>query len=92
MELIIGLIVALFGGLIFYKKKADKAAVDTKLAKTRGQDIALKEQQDEVKAAIETLDKGIEAMKKEKEAKDLKRKNKYMSLKERKERIKKGLK
>lgn len=92
MELVIGLIVALFGGLVFFKKKADKAAVDSKLAETRGRDAALREQQEELEAAIRTLDEGIATMKKKREAETRKREFDNLSLKERADRIKKGIK
>lgn len=91
MELI-GIIVALFAGLFFYKNKADKAKVDAKLSETKGRDAALKESQEEIESAIETLDKGIDKMKAEQEAEARKRAEDNLSLKERADRIKKNLK
>ena len=41
MEYLIGLIVLLFGGLFFYKKKADDASTEAKLAETKGRDKEL---------------------------------------------------
>lgn len=90
MEYIIGLILALVGGLFFYKNKADKASVDGKLAETRGRDKELELSQEELEKQIAELDKGIEKMKADREAKKIKEDN--MTLAERRERIKKGLK
>ncbi len=81
MEYLIGIIVALLGGLLFYKKKADKNAVDSKLAETKGRDAELQVSQEEVAEAIKELDKGIKQMAKEKAKADKDRKN--MTLKER---------
>lgn len=89
---IIGLIVALFAGLMFYKNKSDKAKADAKIAETKGRDAALKESQDEINAAIDTLDKGIAKMKAEQEAEARKRAEDNMTLKERADRIKRNLK
>jgi predicted nucleic acid-binding Zn-ribbon protein len=92
MELLVGLVVTLLGGLVFFKRKADKAEVDAKLAEVRGRDAALKEQQEELEAAIRTLDNGIEAMKKTRELEARKRAEDNLTLKERADRIKKRLK
>jgi len=90
MEIIIGIIVALFGGLIFYKKKADKSAVDAKLGETKGKDAVLEEAAAELKAQIAEIDNNLEKIRKDKEAERVKSKN--LTLAERRERIKKGLK
>lgn len=90
MEIIIAIIAALVGGLFFYKNKADKVSVDGKLAETKGQDRGLQNEAEEIKKAIEMLDKGIEAARKEREAE--KQKKKSMTLAERRESIKKGRK
>lgn len=87
MEYLIGIILALLGGLIFYKKKADNNAVDVKLAKTKGRDAELQVSQEEVESAIREIDSRIEEIKKEKKERDKDRKN--LSLKERAEEAKK---
>lgn len=89
MEYIIGLILALVGGLLFYKRKSEKAEIDSKLSETKGKDSILKENQADVEKAISDLDAGIEKMKAEREAQRIKDEN--MTLKERADRIKKGL-
>lgn len=89
---IIGIITALFFGLLFYKNKSNKAKAEAKLAETKGRDAALKEQEAEIESAIETLDKGIAKMKAEQEAEARKRAEDNMTLKERADRIRKNLK
>jgi hypothetical protein len=92
MEALVGVLVLVLGGLVWmFKSKADRAAVDAKLAQTKGQDMALAEQQKEVAAAIITLDNGIAKMKEQKAIEDRKREFDNLSLKERADRIKKGL-
>ena len=92
MDIIIALLAVAFGGLIFYKKKADKAEVENKLIETKAKDQALHEQQAEIKSAMETLDKGIARLKEEREAEMRKRKEDSLTLKERRDRIRKGIK
>lgn len=90
MEILIGIIVALLGGLFHFKNKADKAAVKAKLAKTEGRDEELKLEKGEIEGLIAEIDKNIEKMNKEREEKKNKEDN--LTLAERRERIKKGLK
>lgn len=90
MEIIIGIIMALVGGLFFYKKKADKAAVDGKLAKTKGQDQELELKQEDLERMIAEIDDNIKALEVKKKADKNKRKN--MTLAERRDAIRKGKK
>ena len=62
MEYIIGLIALLFGGLYFYKKKADKAEVEAILAETEGKDSVLEELLNEAEKEAEELDKDLEIL------------------------------
>ena len=87
MEYLIGLIAALIGGIFFYKKKADKNAIDAKLAETKGKDSALIDEAKEVRLAIEEIDKNLKKIKEEREVE--RKKRKYMTLKERAELAKK---
>ena len=90
MEYLIALLVALFGGAMFFKRKADKAIVDSKLALTKGRDIELKLTQDDLRKSIAEMDAGLERVKKNR---DTERENtKDLTLAERRDRIKKGLK
>ena len=86
-------VMAILGILVLiFKRKSDKAEVDAKLAETKAKDQALAEQQEDVKAAIASLDAGLDKMKAEQEAEARKRKEDNMTLKERADRIRKGLK
>jgi hypothetical protein len=91
METIVAILIAALAGIFVFKRKADKAETEAKLAATKAKDQALAEQQQEVEAAIQSLDAGIERMKAQKEIQDRKRAEDNMSLKERADRIKKGL-
>lgn len=89
---IIAAVVLILAGLAwFFKRKSDKASTDAKLAETKGKDAILVQHQRDVEAAIASLDAGIEKMRKEKEVADRKREFDNLSLKERADRIKKGL-
>jgi type IV secretory pathway VirB6-like protein len=92
MDALFAIIVAAIGGLLYYKNKADKASVEAKLARTQAEDQALKEQQQEVAKAIDILNKGIDQARKDREIELRKREHDSLSLKERADRIKKGLK
>ncbi len=59
MEYIVGLIIALAGGLLYYKSRADKASSDAALAETRGRDRELADQQREVERSISEMDAAI---------------------------------
>ena len=87
MEYLIGIIVALIGGLLFYRDKAKTSQTNEKIANTKGRDRELAEQESLVIQAIKDLDDGIrrETEKRKKEAE--KRKN--MTLKERADAAKK---
>lgn len=87
MEYIIGLIVALFAGLLFFEKKSKDNAAKAKLAEAKGQDKELAIQQEEVIKAIEDLDAGVDKLEEERKAEAEKRKN--MTLKERADEAKK---
>lgn len=88
MSYVLALIVAALGGLLFFKKKQDTQSI---LAETQAKDQALAEQQKEVDAVIATLDAGITKMKAEREAEAKKQAEDNLSLKERRDRIRKGL-
>lgn len=83
MDYLIGIILALVGGLLYFKGKADKAAAGSKIANTKGRDQELSERQEEIEKAIQELDAGIKKMKENKE-----KQHKYRSLKERAEEAK----
>lgn len=89
MEYIIGIIVALLGGVFYFKKKADNKAVEAKLAHTKGRDKELSDAAADLKKQIAELDAGIERARKEREAR--KERDKNMTLAERRKRIKEGL-
>jgi len=89
MEIIIGIIVALFGGLLFFKKKADKSAVEAKLAETKGRDKELEMTQDELEASIKEIDNNLDRINEERKAK--KKADDNLTLAERRKRIKEGL-
>lgn len=63
MEYFIGLFVLVFGGMIYFKNKADKARRDAILGKARGKDKVLKAQHKEVDQAKRDLEEGIERIK-----------------------------
>lgn len=90
MEYIIGIIVALIGGVFYFKNKADSATVDSKLAKTKGRDIELENHRKIVAEAIKEIDENIEKAKAQR--KQEKNNLKNMSLKERAEAAKKRYK
>lgn len=83
MEILIGLLVAAFGGVFFFKNKADKAAVDAKFATLKAKDEDLKKRQGELDELIGIVDEGIKLAEEKKAAAKDKRKN--MSLIERRE-------
>lgn len=92
MEYLIGLLIAAIGGLLFFKNKADKATADAKLAEVKGRDKELQITQKELQDFINQVDTNIAKMKAQQEQEARKRKENNMSLKERADRIKKGLK
>ena len=71
MEYLVGIIVALAGGVFVLWRKLQGAKVEKTLAETKGADAILKQNQEAVDKLIDNLDKGIEKMnedrKKEKE-------------------------
>jgi hypothetical protein len=83
MEYIIGILFAAIGGVFYFKSKADKAAVDAKLAHIKGRDKELKEQQEELGKVMDFLDEQIKQAKTSSEVK--KKIRKHMTLKERRE-------
>lgn len=85
MEYILGIIAALIGGLFFYKKKADKVAIDAKLSESKGRDRELREQELDLKDAIAEIDANLEKIRKEREAKN----NRTKTLKEIRDELKK---
>ena len=91
MESVVLAIIAALAGIFLFKNKSDKDAA-IKLAETKAKDKALKEQEAEARKAIAALDAGIAKMRAEQEAEARKRAFDNMSLKERADRIKKGLK
>lgn len=92
MGILFGVILALtaVGLIFFFKHKADKAEVDGLLSETKGKDSILIIDENEVQAAVDFLNKGIEDMKKKQEA-EARDRARNMTLKERADRIKKGL-
>lgn len=90
MEYIIGILVALLGGVIYFKKKASDAAVDAKLARTKGKDEELEVTAEELARQIVEIDKNIEKARKER--KERTKAERRMTLKERRDRIRKGIK
>jgi len=90
MELLIALLAFAFGGWFLSVNKARKAETEAKLARAKAADQALKEHQEEIQKAVETLNAGIEKAKAEREAKRLA--DERMTLKERAERYKKEMK
>lgn len=82
MEYAVSVIVALIVGLLFYRNKAKEAQVNSKLAETKGQDKELKVIHNDIKNAIEDIDKGINKIKEERKTKN----NKQLTLEERAER------
>lgn len=92
MEALVLLLLSILGGLFYYKQKATKAEVAKKLAKTTAIDIALREQQGEIEAAIAALDAGIEKAKVEREIQKRKEEFDSLTLKQRADLIKKRLK
>lgn len=87
MEYLIGIIVALLGGVFFYRNKAKNNRVDAILAETKGTDRELAEQESLVIQAIKDIDDGIRKEKEKRKAQADKRKN--MTLKERADEAKK---
>jgi septal ring factor EnvC (AmiA/AmiB activator) len=85
--LVLGLLAAVFG----YKRKADKAEANSKIAETKGRDKELELTQKEIENYINEIDSNISKMKAKQEAEARKRSEDNMSLKERADRIKKGL-
>jgi len=81
MEYLIGLLVAALGGVFYFKKKADEAVVEAKLAETKGRDAELKKRQEDVRVAISEIDDSLKKIKAKREADRVKLDN--MTLKER---------
>lgn len=92
MEVYLTIIIATVLGLLFYKRKSEKAEIESKLAEIKGKDSQLEITQDELEAAIAEIDSNIEKLRKAREAEERKVKEDNMTLKERAERIKKGIK
>lgn len=67
MEYLIGLLVIAIGAAFYFKRKADDNRVDAIMGETRGRDRELREQQEDVEAAIRDLDKGISEIERERE-------------------------
>lgn len=89
MEILIGIIVALLGGVFYFKNKADEKSVESKLAAIKGQDKELEITEEELKAQIAEMDNNIKRIRKER--KESKKNIKDLSLAERRKRIKEGL-
>ena len=83
MEYIVGLLLAALGGVFYFKGKADKAAVDAKLANLKGRDTELKKKEEELNEMINIVDEGLKLVEEKKE--EAKKKRKHMSLKERRD-------
>jgi len=83
MEYLISIIVALLGGLFYFKNKADQVSANERIAETKGRDRELAERQADIEQAIKDLDDGIRKMNEEREAERQREKN--MTLKERAE-------
>lgn len=91
MEYLIALLGILGGLVVYFFKKSQTASSDAKIAETKGRDKELEASQEEIEAAIAELDKGIAKVKAEREASARKAAEDNMSLKERADRLKKGL-
>lgn len=63
MEYLAAIILGLLGVAFYYKGKAEKARVDAMLARTRGKDAGLKEDQEDVDNAISEMDNNIRLIK-----------------------------
>lgn len=83
MEYLIGIIVALIGGVFYFKGKADKADAGSRISLTKGRDIELADQQSIVEQAILDLEEGIKAL--DEKRKHQKKVHKTKTLKERAE-------
>lgn len=90
MEYLLGLLVAVLGGLFYFKNKSDKAESEVRLGETKIKDAKLETEQVNVQEQVKAIDEGIERMKQERLAERERRKN--MSLKELAEEIRKGIK
>lgn len=86
---LVGLIALLSGVLFFVLRLLQRSKVDAVVAETKGRDQELKKQQLTLQEAVKQIDQGIEQAKAEREAQRIKDEN--MTLKERADRIKKGL-
>ena len=62
MEYLVGTIVALLGGLLFYRNKAKDSDVEARLANTKGQDQVLKIREEEIEKAIMIANLGFNPM------------------------------
>jgi len=90
MEMLIGLLIAALGGLFYFKNRADKAEINSKLAETKGKDSELKKEELRLKDAIAEIDNNIAKAKEDRDKILAARKNK--TLQEIRDSIKKGLK
>lgn len=86
MEYLVGLVLALLGGIFYFKGKADKAAVGARIAVTKAKDEALAEEEKLVEEAIQALNEAIITTEEKRKAELKKRKS--MTLKERAEEAK----
>lgn len=93
MEALLGILAALgvIAALIF-KRKSEKSDVNAILGETKGQDKQLEMSQQELDEAIQAIDESLAKLDAERAAKEKKDNFDNLSLKERADRIKKGLK
>lgn len=91
MATLIGIIAVLGTVVAFLFRSLQGAKTDAQLAQTKAKDSVLTEHENDVKAAIASLDEGIAKAKAQKESDDRKAAEDNMSLKERADRLKKGL-
>lgn len=67
MEYLIGIIVALVGGLFYFVNKSSEAVAENKISETKGRDRELAEQQAEIEQALKDLEDGIVKMNQKRE-------------------------
>jgi hypothetical protein len=83
MEILIGIIVLLAGGLFYVNNKRKQAEVKGIVADVTGQDKQLEKQQIKLKEEIQVIDSRIEQVRKEREAELKAREDDHLTLAER---------
>lgn len=92
MEAVLAILALLGGALAFlFKRKADQAKVEAIVAETKTKDKELELTQEELEEAIAEIDASLAKIESERAAKQKKDDIDSLSLKDRAERIRKGL-